>query len=66
MSTIFSQQILSDRLLLVIISGQKCTFKLWIQIRTNNNLPHMICCENNVDVTLNQKRTEEQRRREQV
>ena len=30
----------------------KKSFKLWIQIKTNNNLPSMICCENIVNVAL--------------
>ena len=42
---IFSQQILSNRLLLIV-------FKLWIQIRTNNNLSTMICFENVMNVIL--------------
>ena len=53
MFTIFSQQIVSDRLLLVVMSEQKnnlsCEFKLE---PITNNLSYVICCENIVDVTL--------------
>ena len=52
MFIIFSQQILYGILLLVVTSGKKKKFKLWIQIRTNNNLLPMICYENVVDVSL--------------
>jgi len=45
MSTIFSQQILSGRLLLVVMGRKKSNLSYEIQIRTNNNLPHMICYE---------------------
>ena len=51
--TIFSQQIVSGRLLLVVMSEQKnnlsCEFKLE---PITNNLLHVICCENIVDVAL--------------
>ena len=45
MSTTFSQQILIDRLLQVIIGRQKCNFSGRVQIKTNNNFPPMIYCE---------------------
>ena len=32
-------------LLLAVTGEQKSKFKLWIQIRTNNNLSPMICCK---------------------
>ena len=51
-TSIASQQILSGRLLLVVIGGQKSNLSCEIQIRTNNNLPPMICCENVVDLAL--------------
>ena len=47
-----SLQILSGKLLLVVIAGQKSNLSCEIQIRTNNNLLPMICCENVVDLTL--------------
>ena len=54
MSTTFSQQILSGRLLLVVISGQRnilsCGFKL-----EPITIYHMQCCENIVNVTLLKK-----------
>ena len=31
--------------LLAVTDEQKSKFKLWIQIRTNDNLSPMICCE---------------------
>ena len=43
---------------MVVISCYKWVkkyFKLWIQIRTNNNLLHVIYCENIIDVTLLKK-----------
>ena len=46
----FSQQILYGRLLLVVTSGKKKKFKLWIQIKTNNNLLPKICCESIVKI----------------
>ena len=45
-------KILSDKLLLVVIGGQKSNLSCEIQIRTNNNLPPMIYCENVVDLEL--------------
>ena len=47
-----SLQILSGKLLLVVIAGQKSNLSCEIQIKTNNNLLTMICCENVVDLTL--------------
>ena len=45
-------KILSDKLLLVVIGGQKSNLSCEIQIRTNNNLPPMIYCENVVDLAF--------------
>ena len=39
-------------LLLAVTGEQKSKFKLWIQIRTNDNLSPMIYCENAADITL--------------
>lgn len=41
---------LSGRLLLGIMSEQKSN--MWIQIKTNNNLPHTICYENVIGISL--------------
>ena len=45
MSTTFSQQIISSMLLRVVIDEQKSNFIGKFKIRTNNNLPHMLCFE---------------------
>ena len=42
---IFSEQILSGKLLLVVMGGQKSNLSCKIQIRTNDNLALMIYCE---------------------
>ena len=51
-TSIASQQIISGKLLLVVIGGQKSNLSCEIEIRTNNNLLPMIYCENVVDLTL--------------
>ena len=43
---ILSQQILGDRLLFVVTSGQKNNLSCEIWIRINNNLLCIICYEN--------------------
>ena len=45
MSTTFSKQIISSMLLRVVIDEQKSNFIGKFKIRTNNNLPHMLCFE---------------------
>ena len=42
MSTIFSQQITVDKLLQVVISGQKSNFNGGYKLKTYNNLPTWI------------------------
>ena len=45
MFTTFSQQIISSKLLQVVIGGQKSSFIGKFKIRTNNNLLCMVCYE---------------------
>ena len=54
MSTTFLQQILSDRILLVVIDGKikKKKKQQWVQIRIGNNLPSIICYENVENIEL--------------
>ena len=58
----FSQQILSDWLLLAVIDGQKKQFKWGIQIRTSINLTSRICCENIINVGFPKKRKKKGKR----
>ena len=55
MSKTFSQQIISSRLLQVVIGGQKSCFISKFKLETKNNLPPIICyksiVKNIVDVT---------------
>ena len=50
-----SQKILNDRLLLAITSKKKKKIKWQVQIKTNNNLPPKIYCENIMNITLFKK-----------
>ena len=50
-STIFSQQILNGKLLLVIIGRQKINFSCEFKLQSNNLTPR-ICCKNVIDVTF--------------
>ena len=52
MSTIFSQQISSGKLLPVVTSGQKSHLSDGFRLKTHNNIPSKICCKNVVDVAL--------------
>ena len=54
-STIFSQQILNGKLLLVIIGRQKINFSCEFKLQSNNLRPR-ICCKNVVDVTFLKKK----------
>ena len=46
------KQILTGRLLIVVIGGQKSNLNCETQIRNNNNLPHINCYENVMDQAL--------------
>ena len=52
MSTTFSQQILSGKLLMTIASRQKGNFSgvFKLKFRINNNLPHTTYCKNVGDI----------------
>ena len=52
MSTIYSQQISSGKLLPVVTSGQKSHLSGGFRLKTHNNIPSKICCKNVVDVVL--------------
>ena len=51
-STTFSQQILGDKLLIVVTGRNKNNFIGRFNLKAHNNLPLKIYCENIVDVVL--------------
>ena len=52
MLTTFLQQILYNRMLLVVTSRQENTSNSKFKLKTYNDLSTRICCENIVDITL--------------